>query len=395
MKKKLFKKKILYISYDGVLEPLGQSQILEYIYNNSRYYSFYLISFEKKNNLKNISKLNKLKNKISKYDINWIYLNYSNKKHIHKVIYNFLKAQLIITNLILFKKIKIIHIRSYIPGIILLPIISLVKIILIFDIRGFLPLEKIERLNWKKNSYKILLLQFIENYLMKKSTKIITLTNQSKNIIIDKFNIKENNISTIPTCANTNLFKIDKSINKKNLKLCFLGSLNFAYDFEKIIKFYKKFIIEFPDIKIDFLINDKNYFIKKLLLKNNFEESKINIKFIEHKNIPKILNNYQFGIFFLKKNESIKASFPTKIGEYLSSGLPIICNDFNDDVTSIVKDNNLGFILKNDHFDSSIYKKIVQYYNENSAIICRNYAEKNLSIKYGSFKYLDIYNSIS
>ena len=84
MRKKLFKKKILYISYDGVLEPLGQSQILEYIYNNSKYYSFYLISFEKKNNLKNTSKLNKLKKNISKYSDHIQGINSFNKNHLIK-----------------------------------------------------------------------------------------------------------------------------------------------------------------------------------------------------------------------------------------------------------------------------------------------------------------------
>ena len=41
-------KKILYISYDGLLEPLGQSQILSYLKNLSSNFIFFLITFEKK-----------------------------------------------------------------------------------------------------------------------------------------------------------------------------------------------------------------------------------------------------------------------------------------------------------------------------------------------------------
>ena len=40
--------KILYISYDGVLEPLGQSQILSYLKNLSLSNKIFLLSFEKK-----------------------------------------------------------------------------------------------------------------------------------------------------------------------------------------------------------------------------------------------------------------------------------------------------------------------------------------------------------
>ena len=38
---------ILYISYDGILEPLGQSQVLSYLERLSKDRDIYLISFEK------------------------------------------------------------------------------------------------------------------------------------------------------------------------------------------------------------------------------------------------------------------------------------------------------------------------------------------------------------
>ena len=37
----------LYISYDGILEPLGQSQVLSYLEGLSNKRKIYLISFEK------------------------------------------------------------------------------------------------------------------------------------------------------------------------------------------------------------------------------------------------------------------------------------------------------------------------------------------------------------
>jgi hypothetical protein len=42
-------KKILYITYDGLTDPLGQSQILPYLKGLSQYgYRFTILSFEKK-----------------------------------------------------------------------------------------------------------------------------------------------------------------------------------------------------------------------------------------------------------------------------------------------------------------------------------------------------------
>ncbi len=39
--------KVLYISYDGILEPLGQSQVLRYLEKLSSKHQIHLISFEK------------------------------------------------------------------------------------------------------------------------------------------------------------------------------------------------------------------------------------------------------------------------------------------------------------------------------------------------------------
>ena len=56
------KKKIIYLSYDGLLEPLGYSQILSYLNILSSNYEIWIISFEKNNDLKNRNHFDRIKN---------------------------------------------------------------------------------------------------------------------------------------------------------------------------------------------------------------------------------------------------------------------------------------------------------------------------------------------
>ena len=45
---KLAQPKVLYISYDGMTDPLGQSQVLPYVFGlQKRGYEFHVLSFEK------------------------------------------------------------------------------------------------------------------------------------------------------------------------------------------------------------------------------------------------------------------------------------------------------------------------------------------------------------
>lgn len=389
--KKMQYKKILYISYDGVLDPLGQSQVLEYIYVNSNKYNFYLVSFEKSENLINTNNVIKLKNKLLNHGIKWTYLKYQKKSNVLKIFFSFIKALLIIVN-IYHTGFKIIHIRSYIPGIIIYPLLLITRLKLIFDIRGFLPDEKIDRLNWKKNSLKIFFLRYFEKYLIKRSSKVITLTKESKHILKNNYNLNNYNIIDIPTCVNIKKFKYKNIKQNRNLSFCFIGSVNFAYDFNKIINLCKVIYNTRSNIKFDFYLDDKNNFLKNLLKKNNLYK-KVNIKYVESNKIPSILIEYDYGICILKQNKSVKASFPTKIGEYLSCGLPIICNNFNKDITLMIKKNKLGIVLDN-NFESKILKYIDNYHHENNGKICRDYAEKFLSLEFGSKKYSKLYNEV-
>ena len=395
--KKQYKKKVLYISYDGLLEPLGKSQILEYLKVLSKKNSFYVISFEKKSDINNKTSLQKLQKELKDNNIIWKSYIYSNKKNLIYLIKNYIISSSYILFLLFFLRIKIIHIRSYIPGFILFPYLYLSNIKLIFDMRGFLPLEKIERENWKQNEIKLKLLKNLEKYLIKRSSKIVTLTNESKKIINRKFKINNNKIEVIPTCVNVNRFKI--SNNKKisdRINLCFLGSVNQAYDFDRIVEFSSNLIKFNKKYFINFYINDKKDYIKKKLSKNKIDENRFNIEFIKAEIISQKLNSIDIGFFFLKKNNSIKAAFPTKIGEFLSKGIPIICNNFNEDINNIMSKNDLGIMVIGKKIDYKKISKQIDKFAFNYIIKknCRNFAKNNLSISFGASKYLKIYKNI-
>ena len=63
---------ILYITYDGLLEPLGQSQVLAYQERLAKDFDIILLSFEKTADLNNNELLHSMQERISKTSITWI-----------------------------------------------------------------------------------------------------------------------------------------------------------------------------------------------------------------------------------------------------------------------------------------------------------------------------------
>ena len=109
-------KRVLYITYDGILEPLGESQVLNYLEILSDNHQIHLLSFEKKEDIKNINKLNNIKKRCSSSKIQWFYITY--RKSILGTFYNILTGVIYSIFVEIRHKKEIVHTRSYLSSLI-------------------------------------------------------------------------------------------------------------------------------------------------------------------------------------------------------------------------------------------------------------------------------------
>lgn len=387
-----YSKEIIYISHDGILDPLGQSQIFQYINVLSKEYNFYLITLEKKHNLNDKKKLDNLFNKFLEKNINWKYFQFENIFFLK--IFNFFRVLWYLFSLFLRKKIKIIHIRSYLPGFYIIPLKLCFNFKLIFDMRGFLPEEKVDRLHKSFFNYKYIFLKIIEKLLLNYSNEIVTLTYKSKKILKKKFKINKKNITVIRTCVNTSIFK---PINKNNSSLVigYIGNLYGAYNILPIIETFSKLIEIDKNIILKIYTKEEKKNIKNYFLMKNIPNKNYSIESVDNDELIKIVPCFDIGVFNLNKNYSIQASFPTKIGEFLASGVPIVCNNFNEDIEKILSINKIGLIVDFNFeykYPKVFYNKLIELKNNDKIKYnCRSFCLNELSIEYGTNKYNEIY----
>lgn len=386
-------KKIIYISHDGILDPLGQSQILQYLESLTLNYRFFLITLEKEKNLNNKKNLKLIKEKMSSLNIIWINYTFVNSGLI-KTVTNFYKIFKYLYYLFKKEKIEIVHIRSYLPGFYIIPLKFLYSFKLIFDIRGFLPEEKIDRLKIRYISFKFISLKLIEKILFKFSEEIITLTYHSKKILENKYKLYNNKITVIPTCVDINLFKPIKKTNS-TITIGYIGNISGAYNILPILKLFKEIIKINSNIILKIYTNEDYKFLINFFHINNISDKNYLIQSVNRNELISIIPYFDVGIFNLNINYSIKASFPTKIAEFLSSGIPIICNNFNNDINDYIIKNDLGLIVNFEEEINNVlnfYNKLIKLKNNNKIKDnCRIFCSKNLSVNIGSNKYKKIY----
>ncbi len=381
-------KSILYISYDSILEPISKSQVIPLLIKYSAENKVYLISVEK-----NLEEADKYKQKFK----NQIELNFLKfKKNKLLKLFNIFIYQFIILKFILFNKIDIIHVRSYLPiSLIILPkLFKNFKII--FDIRGFWFDEKYEAELISKYTFNFL--KLVEKFFFKSANIIITLSSVSKNIIKKKFNIKENKIYVIPTFTDFSKFRNTNKITKKNnIIFGYIGNLKMNYEFDKVIKFLNIF----NKINNNWVLKIATNYSKDdfLLLsrKISFNKNKILFKNIKFEDMYKFYTKIDTCIYFLNNKFSKKASCPTKLGELIATNTPIITNPGIGDINSINKKLKLkNFLVKNINYFGvkkinddliSIKKKRTKY---NSRLKLKFFFDINKNIE----KYLTIIKSL-
>jgi glycosyltransferase involved in cell wall biosynthesis len=88
---------------------------------------------------------------------------------------------------------------------------------------------------------------------------------------------------------------------------------------------------------------------------------------------------------------------PTKIGEFLACGRPIVVNRGLGDMDSFIEEFDAGVILDgdSDSLKQSAAKLIHLILDPETPIRCRALAEKYFCMDIGAKKYLDLYSKMS
>lgn len=214
--------RILYISYDGLTDPLGQSQIIPYIQGLAKEgYMFTVLTFEKKERF-NAMKENILRI-LEPYSIEWVPMSFTSKPPLVSKYYDLIRMKRKAFELQKKRSFSMVHCRSYIAADIGLKMKNEFGVKFFFDMRGFWADEKRDGGAWRddhpvfKRVYKYYKKR--EAPYLQGADHIISLTNAAKNEMAKwpAYNDKIP-VSVIPCCADMDHFSVTDSTQKSKAR---------------------------------------------------------------------------------------------------------------------------------------------------------------------------------
>jgi len=344
---------VLYITYDGLMEPLGQSQVFGYLGKLARQHDITLVSYEKAKDWADKPRREALAKEVRSAGIRWIALRYHRRPTLLATSYDLAHGFVVCALLVLRFRIRIVHARSYVPAVLALALKRIFATRFVFDMRGFWADEKVDGGAWPVGCRLYRWTKCFEKAFLTGADVVVSLTHAGVAEMrkFDYLAAKEPRYVVIPTCADLELFKPLASAPAVRPQgapfvLGCVGSVGLWYLFEPMLECFKTLCRLRPDSRFLILNRDDHMLIRERLRANAIPAQLVELKSVNFDQVAGEMSRMDAAIFFIKPVFSKKGSAPTKLGELLGCGVPCLSNAGVGDYERILEGDGAGVVLR-------------------------------------------------
>lgn len=356
-------------------DPLGQSQVIPYLIRLTRYgYRFTLLSCDKADRMRENE--TRIRQWLQPFPINWVSVPYHKNPPVLSSVYDFWQLRQTAVKIHLKDPFDMVHTRVGVPTLVGLHLKKKYGVKFLNDIRGFWADERVDGGMWNQKNP---LYRIIYRFFRRKEDECINiadyntcLTEAARHEVQQWPQIQHQPIelTVIPCCADMDLFNPDNvsteltarfrnelGIQPDDIIVSYLGSIGGWYLVDEMIRFCKQLSDQMPQVKFLFISPHLHDVIAASGARFGLDPGKLLVKQVQRPEVPALLSLSNYSVFFIKPCYSKISSSPTKHGEIMAMGIPVITNSGVGDVKEIVLNHRAGFVV--DDFTESSFSKVI------------------------------------
>ncbi|MBD7988321.1 glycosyltransferase [Luteimonas sp. Sa2BVA3] len=335
---------VLLISYTGLLEPLGQSQVLAYQENLASERPVHILSFERPIDLADRAKVEAVRRRIRAAGIHWHCLRYHKRPSTLATLWDIGWGAALGIRLARRHGLGIVHARSYVAGIMALLVKKAVGVRFLFDMRGFWVDERVDGGLWPRNGRMYRVAKWFERKLLIDADHVVSLTHAGVTEMagFDYLQDRAPPMSVIPTCADLARFSPVADSKDEPFTLGYVGSAGTWYLFDAAVAAFGVVRRLRPDARFLIINRDAHAYIRERLDAARVPEDAVELMQASHTEVPAQMRRMHAGVFFIKPVFSKQASAPTKLAEFLGCGIPCLSNTGVGDMAQVLVGDRVG-----------------------------------------------------
>jgi len=406
-------KRVLYISYNGMLDPLGQSQVIPYLKELAKLgLEFTLVSFERPQafTAEGLKRCQELQQELALSKIDWHKLRYHKTPSLPATAYDVIAGIRYCAPLVRKRKIELVHARSHIPATIAWRLKQRFGVKMIFDLRGLMADEYVDAGHWRKDSVRYQLTKGAERRALTAADGVVTLTERIWPTISEWGALRNRKVAheVVPCCADLAIFRFDEAArNRVRLELglndqfviVYSGSIDGWYLTEEMADFFVVLKNQNQRTHFLWLTTTRHERIKSIMRNRRITETAYTVIAATPRDVPSYLSAADAGLAFIKPCFSKLASSPTKYAEYLGCGLPLIINAGVGDSDDLILEHGAGVLAEgfgaSDYLQAAIEIKEFVDDARHTRSRAREVAEQLFDLrKVGVRRYARLYESL-
>jgi len=387
----------LYITRNGLIEPLGQTQVMSYLKGLSQDYQITLITFEKSEDMADTQAIAKAKAECEAHGIDWHPKNFHSRPKILTPAWCIFEMFWSALQAARRGDAQLIHARSYLPAAAAWAVFRLTGTPFIFDMRALWPEELVTAGRLRRGSIIHKALVGLERRCLRDAAMVVSLTEAATHYLKQQYpnELADQDIAIIPTCTNLERFMLSSEPPGARVYGCIGTVLSGWFRLDWLAGFYLQVAARDHDALFEVVTRDEKDAVRSALDPDGILGDRLAIYPLPSDRVQGALQKQSASVMFYAGGETSELGrSPTRMGEVLGCGVPVVANEGVGDVADIIRRYNVGVIVK-DRSEAAMSVALdeleVLRSDPDLPSRCRKAAEEVFSLEAGTEAYRKIY----
>ncbi len=396
----------LYVCYLSLEDPLVQTQVVAYLEGlAAQGHVIHLLTFD--------GPLTRERRRVIEADLGeraivWHRARYHKRPSLPATAFDTLHGALLSAHLVRVHRLDAIHARSHVPAAMALVARRLTGCRLIFDVRGLMAEEAADAGRWRRDGVAYRITKHTERAALRRADEVVVLTEAARAHLRRSGDGSADAAAVIPCCVDLerlNGSDADRAVVRAEIDagnrpvMVYVGKFTGWYMEAEMVDFYCAARRSRPDLLFLIVTQADPTPVLRALVRRRVSPADYRVLRAAPEDLGRYLAVCEFGISFIRPSFSKIASSPTKIGEYLAAGLPLVSSRGIGDLDALLTGSRVGVLV--DDFSAPCYEAAVDAIRElcvekGVRARCREVARTELSLRgVGIPRYNELYRRVS
>jgi glycosyltransferase involved in cell wall biosynthesis len=394
---------VLYLSNEGLLEPLGQSQVLAYVKQLSAMgLRHHLVTLERERDLQDHLRVEELRRSLDAAGIAWTWSPYLQGSR-RAVAANCRRLFTAAARQIAGGEVDLIHARGFVPATVAWSLRTAFGAPFVFDTRGDWLTERVLEGQFTRPRL-LAAARLLERRLLRDAAAIVTLTDLyardlRQGVLYDCSKL----IETIPTCADYTRFSLEGCSRSSlpldaverlsgRLVIGLVGSVNRSYQIDESIRFFKHVLARNPAAHL-LCLTRQDEELSRRVRAAGVPEQAFTVTAAHHEQMSEWMSLIDWGLLLLTSSSAKRGSMPTKLAEFFAAGVQPVQFGCNSEVAHWVSAAGSGLVLESLDEDAMRLGAEIVAFRSRSAVSAHHARERTRShfdLTAGATRYANI-----